>query len=171
MINFIAQAIGVLTAVCAVITVQFKNIRSILLGEIAANLLVALNFALLGGLSGAGVCILATVQTIWIYYYNRRKKGFPMPLNIGFMVGYTVVSALSFSGFPSVLSWIAAILYALSVTQPNAKKYRIYMLLNSLIWVVYDIDLHAWTQILTHGFLAVSVLTAMARLDYGKNKK
>ncbi|MDY6314447.1 MAG: YgjV family protein [Clostridia bacterium] len=168
---YIAQTIGILTTVGAVVTVQFKNIRTILVGEIILNLLVALNFVLLDGTSGAGVCILATVQTIWIYFYSRNGKRFPLPINIGFMIGYIAVSVFSFSGFPSVLSCIAALFYALSVTQPNAKKYRIYMLMNSLIWVVYDIDLHAWTSIFTHGFLAASVVVAMARLDIKKRVK
>ena len=165
---YIAQFIGIITTIGAVVTVQFKNIQTILVGEIILNLLIALNFILLGGGSGAGVCVLATVQTIWIYFYSRRGKKFPTLLNIGFMVGYIVTSSFSFSGFPSVISCIAALFYALSVTQPNAKKYRVYMLINGLLWVVYDINLHAWTSILTHGFLATSVLVAMARLDYCK---
>lgn len=61
MIFYIAQAIGIITTICSVVVVQFKSIKKILLGQIISNLLVALNYMLLGGLSGAGVCILATV--------------------------------------------------------------------------------------------------------------
>lgn len=166
MIFYIAQFIGLLTTVCSVVAVQFKSIRNILIGEIFANLLVALNYALLGGLSGAGVCILATAQTIWIYFYNKKKKEFPLPINICFMLSYAAVSFLSFNGIPSILSCIAALLYAMSVTRSESGSYRIFMLLNSIVWIVYDIYTHAYTTILTHGFLVLSILIAMIRLDH-----
>ena len=168
---YIAQLVGILTAVCAVVAVQFKSIKNILIGEIIANLLVALNYILLGGLSGAGVCVLATAQTIWIYFLGRKEKKFPLPLNICFMIGYIIVSLLSFNGFPSILSAIAALLYAMSVTQEESKAYRVYMLLNSLVWIVYDVYTHAYTTILTHGFLVISIIIAMVRLDRKQNDK
>ena len=165
---FLAQVIGVLVTVTSIVSVQFKNLRYILIGSVLSNLLVSLNYALLGGLSGAGVCILATVQTFWIYLYNRKEASFPLPLNLGFMAGYTIVSALSFNGVPSVLSCLAAYLYALAVAQSDSKMYRVFMLLNSFLWIAYDIYTRAYTTIFTHGFLVVSILLAMYRLDRKK---
>ena len=172
MMNFyLAQAVGVLTTVCSVTSMQFKKMRNILIGEIIANLLVSLNYVLLGGISGAGVCLLATVQTIWIYLLGKRGKNFPLPVHICFMAGYAVVSALSFNGLPSVLSCVAALLYAMSVTREESKYCRVYMLFNSLIWIVYDVYTHAYTTILTHGLLVASILLAMIRIDKASGKQ
>ena len=171
MIFYIAQAIGIITTICSVVVVQFKSIKKILLGQIISNLLVALNYMLLGGLSGAGVCILATVQTIWIYFYNKKDKKFPLAFNIGFMVGYTAITFFSFVGIASILSCIAALLYAMSVTQEDSKYYRVYMLLNSFIWIAYDVYTCAYTTILTHAFIVISIVLAMIRLDRKANSK
>ena len=165
---YIAQAMGILATICAVITMQFKNLRNILFGQIFSNLLIATNYILLGGVSGAAVCILASGQTAWIYFYNKKQKSFPVPINICFMIGYIIVSGMSFAGFSSVLSCAAALLYALSMTQKNAKMCRMFMLVNSVIWIVYDCYTGAYTAFLTHGFLIASILFAMIRLDRNK---
>jgi hypothetical protein len=45
-----------LTGVVAVVMMQFKDMRKILIGQILANLLTASTYFLLGGFSGAGIC-------------------------------------------------------------------------------------------------------------------
>lgn len=168
---YIAQGIGIIIAVIAIASVQLKNLRKILICQIVVNTLSALNYTLLGGLSGAGVNLFAIVQTIWIYLFNIKNKPFPMTSSIGCMVVYLAISLFSFSGFPTVLSCTAALLYALSVMQTDAKKYRVFCLFNSLVWIGYDVYTCAYTTIFTHGFLVISILTAMYRLDRKKAGK
>ena len=52
---YIAQGISVVTCVLAVITMQFKSMRGILIGQTIVNLTSVLTYVLLGGLSGAGM--------------------------------------------------------------------------------------------------------------------
>lgn len=165
---YIAQLIGVVVAVIAIISVQFKNLRTILVSQIIVNILAALNYALLGGFSGAGVNILAIIQTIWIYFYTRKGKKFSLPAGVLCMAAYLLISIISFSGFPTILSCTAALLYALSVMQSSAKKYRFFCLFNSIVWIGYDIYTCAYTTIFTHGFLVISILIAIYRRDRRK---
>lgn len=165
-----AQIVGIFATVCSLVIVQFKNIRHILIGEIAANLLVSINYAMLGGISGAGVCMLAIAQTVWIYFYTKKDRTFPIPATIICILGYTAISIFSYGGWISIISWLAAIAYALSVVQTQSSKYRIYMLINSALWVAYDIFTGAYTTIITHGFLIVSILAAMIRMDRKQNE-
>ena len=44
---YIAQGISVITAIIAACMMQFKNIKLILLGQLAANLLTAISYILL----------------------------------------------------------------------------------------------------------------------------
>ena len=71
---YIAQGISVLTALTAVLMMQFKSMKLILLGQIVANLLAASTYFLLDGLSGAGICFLAIAHTIVMFFYNRKNK-------------------------------------------------------------------------------------------------
>lgn len=87
------------------------------------------------------------------------------------MAGYTAITSFSFVGIASILSCIAALLYAMSVTQEDSKYYRVYMLLNSFIWIAYDVYTCAYTTILTHAFIVISIVLAMIRLDRKANSK
>ena len=69
---YIAQGISVLTALTAVITMQMKKMRNILLGQITANILTASTYFLLGGFSGAGICLIAIVKSIVMFFYERK---------------------------------------------------------------------------------------------------
>ena len=72
--NFIiAQWVGIITTVVALLSVQFKRVELILIGQIISNLLVALSYWLLGGMSGAWICILAAVQTVIIFFLDKAN--------------------------------------------------------------------------------------------------
>ena len=161
----LAQVAGILTMICAILSVQLRDIRKILIGAIISNLLTVANYALLGSFSGAWVCVLATAQTICIYFYTRRGAKFPWRINLLFMLGYTGLAALSFRGAIDLLPWACALLYAMEVAQEDSKHYRRFALLNSALWLVYDLCSQAYTMSLTHTFLVISIITAMIRLD------
>ena len=165
--NFIiAQILGIVMAVVSVVCVQFKNMRHILIGVIASNVLSALTYAFLGGLSGAGVCILAICQAVLVYVYGEKEKAFPALLNLGFIAGYIALSVISYKSIWDVLSAGAAVLYALAVVQKKASVYRILTMCNAIVWILYDVQTMAYTAIITHGILLIATWVAMIRLDY-----
>lgn len=60
----------------------------ILLGQITVNLLAASTFFLFGGLSGAWICFVAIVQTIVMFFYNRKNKLPHISITILFILLY-----------------------------------------------------------------------------------
>lgn len=168
--NFvIAQWLGVITMVVALLSVQFKNVEYILIGQIISNVLVALSYGLLGGLSGAWICILAAIQTVIIYFFdklemtNREKK--KSRLLIVFALGYVIGTIVVYKDWRDVVAGVCAILFVLAIVQTESGKLRMIMMANSLLWIVYDYKTEAYTNILTHGLELLSILTAMIRLD------
>ena len=71
---YIAQGISVITAIIAACMMQFKNIKLILLGQLAANLLTAISYILLDGLSGGGICLIAIVQSAVMFFYTQKHS-------------------------------------------------------------------------------------------------
>ncbi len=165
-----AQLVGILTAVVSIIIVQFKKIRWILVGEVFSNLLIAVSYALVGGWSGASLCFAASIHTITAYFFSKSDKRYPIILTVLFEAVYIACSVFSYKGIDDALSCVAALLFGLAIVQKNASKYRILMLINSILWIIYDISTGALTNIFTHGFLTVSILFAMLRLDLKKKK-
>lgn len=168
--NFmIAQCLGIITTVVALLSVQFKKVESILIGQIISNVLVALSFGLLGGLSGAWICILAAIQTLIIYFLDRsetpKKEQKKAVLLVLFVIGYIVGTVIVYKGWGDIIAGICAILFVLAIAQTESGKLRVIMMLNALLWIIYDYKTRAYTNILTHGLELLSILAAMIRLD------
>ena len=70
---YIAQGISIVTALVAILSMQLKNMKSILIFQITANLLAASTYFLLGGFSGAGISLIAIIQLIVMFFYNKKN--------------------------------------------------------------------------------------------------
>ena len=169
---YIAQVIGALTTVTVIAAAQMKEMKHIIFMQILANLMVAVSSAMLGGLSGAWICAVAAVQTVVLYLLD--KKGISAKtkswLLIAFAAMYVGGTVLVYQGWGDIISCTGALLYLLSIVQKEAKIYRRYIGVNSLLWLIYDITILAFGNMLTHGFELVSVIVGMIRLDFKKQE-
>ena len=167
---YIAQIIGALTTVTVVVAAQLKDMKWILMCQIAANLMVALSSAMLGGLSGAWICAVAAVQTVVLYFLDKkgisgRHKNCLLWVFAAMYVGGT---ALVYSGWGDLVSCAGALLYLLAIIQKDSAKYRRYICINTLLWLVYDLTILAFGNMITHGIEFVSAVVGILRLDIRK---
>lgn len=161
----LSQCIGFIGTLISLYIVQLKKINHILIGEVAANLIIGLNYFLLGGFSGVGVNLVATVQTVISYVFSSKNKTFPTWCTVVFMMIYTVCFVLTYKSPVDIFSYICALLFALAIIQEKSSRYRIFMLANTLIWLIYDYHAMAYSTMLTHILLGTSTLVAIIRLD------
>ena len=174
----LAQIIGIVNTVIAIISCQFKQIKVILMGEILTNLFCALQFALLGGISGAWICIVGTVASVLMFAFdqyqqkhevkNAEKKRSIMMASFGLV--FVVGTIITYRSWEDIVSLVGALTFVLSVTRKTSRWMRNYSLANCALWTVYDIATMAYTSVLTHGSIIVSLLIAKARLDWKKEK-
>ena len=162
---YIAQVISVLTTIVAIVMMQFKKMHWILLGQITANLLSGSTYLLLGGLSGAGISVVAVVQSVVMFLYNRRGRKPHLPVVIGFIVLYIACSVYYYTSPIDLCSSVAAVTFAVSIMQENAAASRRWYVFNPLFWLIYDAYTGAYVNILVHGAVLVSTVMAMVRLD------
>lgn len=162
---YIAQAISVLNALTAVLIMQCKNMKIILIGHIATNLLTASTYFLLDSFSGAGICVIAIVQTVIMFFYNRKNVKPHIPVILGFIVLYIGCSVLYYKSPIDILSALAAVTFAISVTQEKPSVSRFWYLFNPLLWMVYDIYAKAYVNFVMHTAIFISTFWAMIRVD------
>lgn len=167
----IGQMISIAALIISVAITQLKDVKHILLGEIASNLTVALSYVFLGGMSGAWICITAVVQTIIIYWANKRELPVEKRnlLVIIFVAAYIIGTVVVYQGWSDVVSCACALLYVLVIIQKETKKCRWFMAANCFLWIIYDFSTAAYVNIITHGILLISLLIAMVRLDWKKS--
>lgn len=165
-----AQITGFFVTIVSVFSMQFKKMAHLVAAQMIANLLLMLNYLLLGGFSGAGVAIIATVQSIVVTILNTKKIKVPAFITIGFMLIFFICSIFTYKGILDITVMIAAQLFALAIVQEKSSVCRKLSLGNSFLWVIYDIGTGAYTTILTHGLLIVSTFIAIIRHDIKKEE-
>lgn len=165
---YLAQGISVLTGIVAVVMMQFKDMRKILIGQILANLLTASTYFLLGGFSGAGICLIAIVQTVTMFLYNLKERPPHRAAIFLFILLYLACSALYYKSPVDLFSAMAAICYAFSVVQTKSSLSRLWYLFNPLCWLIYDLFTRAYGNLILHVVIFSSTLIAIFRNDRKK---
>ena len=162
---YLAQAISIINGVLAVMMMQFKDMKKILIFQIITNLLTASTYILLGGFSGAGICIIAIVQSVIMFVYNVKKVPPHKWVVAVFVLLYIACSAFYYKTFIDIFSALAAVCYAFSVVQTKASLSRLWYLFNPLCWLIYDIFTRAYGNFVLHFVVFVSTLFAIIRND------
>lgn len=166
---FLAQLFGIFSTIAAILCVQARTAGGVLLGQILANGFSGISYGLLGSLSGAWVCILAAIHSVLISLIRKMegegRKKWILRISLMFAVAYVVGSAVTYTRWPDAISCICALLFVLTIAQEDASKMRNVMLISMSLWVLFDISVGAYTNILTHASTIVSILAAKLRLD------
>ena len=171
--NFIvAQVMGVFSTFSAIFCVQAKTAGGILLGQFLANSFSGISYGLLGSLSGAWICILAAVQSVLVSFLNKmeqeKRKKWILISSAVFSLFYIAGGVAAYAKWPDILSCICALLFVVTIIQQDAGKMRNVMLVSMTLWVIFDIAMGAYTNIITHASTIVSILAAKFRLDRKK---
>lgn len=168
---YIAQGISVVTCVLAVITMQFKSMRGILIGQTIVNLTSVLTYVLLGGLSGAGICFVAILQSIVMYILNVKNIKPQLWLTAVFIALFIGCSIVYYKSPMDILSGAAAVLFAISLVQTKASLSRFWFVCNPLLWFIYDVYEGAYVQCIIRVAVFTSTVIAIFRNDITKKQK
>ena len=165
----IAQIFGIFSTVAAILCVQARSAGGVLLGQILANGFSGLSYGLLGSLSGAWICILASVHSVLISCVRKldasKSKKWILGISVVFAVAYVAGSAVTYTRWPDAISSICALLFVLTIAQEDASQMRNVMLVSMCLWVFFDLSVGAYTNLITHASTIVSIITAKMRLD------
>lgn len=135
---YIAQIFGILVTVGAIISLQMKNKKHMLIVSAVVNILAALNILLLDEFSsGVIICFVAVLQIIVSLLHEHKQTEVSLPEKIIFFVLYVIGGALGFKAWIDILSIIAAVLYMLAMFQKKEQNIRLFLLGNMATWTVY----------------------------------
>ena len=168
---WIAQSISIFTALIAILSLQLKNMKAILACQITANLLAGSTYVLLGGLSGAGVSIIAVIQAIVMFILKMKEIEPHFLVTLAFIAAFAAYSIWSYKSPLDLLPMGAAIFYSLSVAQKNPRRFRAFGTINPTFWLAYDIYTLAFVNFLMHFGIFVSGVVGIIRLDIIGRKK
>ena len=165
MAYIISQILGFVVFIFVFASMQTKNIQRVLLCQIGCNGLGMLSYILVGGLSGCGIYLVAATQSVLFYVLRKQGKEEPRWLAPIIFAAYIGCSALTFRSLMDLIPMLAAVLCALGILQKKPTRYRIIMVFNGAVWMIYDLIVGAYTMLASHIFTVVSALAGIIRLD------
>ena len=166
----ISQVFGFLALLFLYFSFNKNNKHTLLLNHSMSNLMFALSFLFLGAYTGFFSFLMASFRNLIFNKYNEV----PSYIVILVIVVMVFLSLLSYNGLYSLLPVIGIIIYTYSLGKKNKKKnlkeMRFAELTASILCVIYDYIVKAYTGLLTNFVEAVIVLIAINRYDIKKKK-
>ncbi len=156
---------------CTPSLLKGKDMRLILLLVFLSNVSIGCSYLLVGAANGAVSCAVGAVQSIVNYFFDRKNKPLPLWLILVYAASFTVVNIVAFSQFADIFSLLACWAFVLCIAQKNGKNFRIWTLVNAVMWLTYDIVSLSFAPIITHAFQVCVVLFGMLMHDRKRNKE
>ena len=174
--EFISYAASLMATVLGLCEPFNKKMKNVIIFSFLGNFLIAASYLIVSGVNGSGVsgaliCLLACVQLAVNYVYTSKGKKVPLAAIIGHAVSFAVVNIVTFTFWYDIVTLIAALVFVMGMSQSNAKYYRLFFVLNSTLWIVYDILAGAYGNLFTHVVLFLAaVISVLVRNRKKKNE-
>ncbi len=166
--NIIAQGLGVVGLICAVISFQQRSHRSIVLLQIMSCGAFCAHFAMLGAYTGAALNLIGVFRAV--VFVNKGKKWADSRAWLFLFCGMSVaVGTFSWNGFISILPILGMICTTVAFWVKTPKYVRLIALPSSPLWLVYNLVNKSYAGVVTETINMASIIIAMIRLDYKKN--
>lgn len=135
---YLGQALGLIVTAGAIITLQLKNKKQMLLVSAAVNVLAALNILLLDSFSsGVIINLVAVLQIIVSLWHEKKNTDVSLAEKIIFLILYVAGGAVGFKTPIDILSIVAAVFYMLAMFQKKEQRIRLFLLGNMTSWTIY----------------------------------
>lgn len=174
----IGQILGLFSTICTIILPFFQKKWQILTLNIAVNILLTLNFLLIGQFGSAVfLCLVAVVQSIVSIFHNVKHTKISIIESILFFllyIGFGFFGIVTAPGFVmevnltnllELLPILGALMLMISVFAQDEQTTRKWLLANALIWTIYTAIVGS-TAFFTD--LVAAISTASALYKYRK---
>ncbi len=152
--SYVLSFLGLASMIAASL-VKGKRMTAILLLVFFGNALVAAGYLIDGSINGAVSCGIGAVQTLINSFFDRRDKKLPtwlIAVYAAAFVGCNLAAGFTWLG---LLAIAASLTFVFCIGQKNGARYRIWTIINSVLWCLYDVLAMSFGALITH----VSLLT------------
>ena len=171
----IGQILGIGSTICTIILPFFKKKWQILTANIMVNLLIALNFILIGKIgSAAFLCLVAIAQAIVSMVHDKKGTAISLTEKILFLVLYVgfgffgiftapgFVPEINTQNLLELMPIVGALMLMFSVFSKTEQTMRKFLLVNATIWTIYT-GIVGSTAFFTDLFCMISTTSALIK--------
>ena len=161
-LSYVLSILGMISMISASL-IKGKNMKAILFLVCCANFLVATGYLLGGsGINGAASCFLGGIQSIVNYFFESKEKPLPRWLIAIYAVSFVAVN-IAVGGFAPIVIFaiVACLSFIMGIVQKNGAKYRFWIIVNTCLWILYDIVSKSYGALTSHIPLLIFTVAGM----------
>ena len=170
--EFLAFMLSMASLLCMITSslIKGKNMKLILVLVGAANLLVALSYfvqrpmAVNGGVS----CTIGAVMSLINYFFDKDNKPVPKWLVAIYAVVITGLNLSVAKSGADMLTVFAGLVFVMSIIQKNGKMFRLYTIVNLVLWCTYDFFKLSYGPLVQHTIQLLFIILGMLIHDRKK---
>lgn len=178
MYDIIAQTIGIIAMVVAICSFQQRTQKKIVMFQFVSSILFSTHFFMIGAVTGGILNAIGIVRAaifskrdtkawaahpVWIYIFSVIFVGV---YTLNFTVLGTTPILRNF--LLEILPVIGMVATTIAFRMKKAAHVRIFSLISSPLWLVYNVANFSLGGILTEAFSLCSIVVGMLRLDFRK---
>ena len=163
MLFILAQICGLIALILTVISVWFKTKEKMLMCSILANIVVTIQYFLLGALTGAVIAILNTIRCLVFYFFKKKDAKPSFIVLIIFEIVAIVSGSISWQNIWSLIPIVVTVIYTYGLWQDNIKIIRITTGIVGLGWAVYNVVVRAYVGAIQEMAQFISAIIALYR--------
>lgn len=170
-LSYILSFLG-LVCILSASLIKGRNMKAILFLVFMANALVATSYLVGGsGINGAISCYIGSAQTIINYFFECKNKPLPKWLIIIYCVAFVAINLIIGGvNLLCLLAIAASLTFVMCIGQKSGAKYRIWTIINMILWISYDLFSKSFGALLTHVPQFVFTVAGMIIHDRKENK-
>ena len=170
MISIILSVLGLGISIAAVL-IKGENIKQNLFLVFTGNVLIGTSYLFAdSGINGAVSCYVGAGQTFINYFYNEKSKKIPIWLITIYVIIFIFMNITVLESAIGILALLASLCFVGCISAKNGKEYRLWQIINSSLWISYDVLSKSYGPLITHGILFGFTIIGMLINDFSLKK-
>ena len=178
MFDLVAQAIGIVAMVVAILSFQAKTQRTIILMQLFSTSLFAVHFFLLGAYGGVMLNLICAARSVVYVQIHKPWASHPVWIFVFSALSVASYFITIFALTPQItlpillleiLPVTANVITTVSQRMKDAKSVRKFNIWASPLWLIYNVVNHSIGATICESFVIISIVVAMLRLDRKRN--
>lgn len=168
MISQILRLLG-LAAFIAAALIKGEEIKKNLFFVFTGSVLVGTSYLFTSlGMNGAVSSFVGGAQAIINYFFNVKKKPIPMWLTAVYALAFLLLNLAVLTSPIGILALLASLCFVGCVCAKNGSQYRLWQIINSLLWICYDLLSKSYGPLITHSVLFLFTVVGIVINDMKK---